>query len=53
MPSGEALGAKVTWDDAADKRLLMAIIKAAAPTLPKFADVATILGDGTTASAIK
>ncbi|KAL9530412.1 hypothetical protein SMMN14_05728 [Sphaerulina musiva] len=52
MPSGLSEGNKIVWDDAADRKFLMAIIKAAAPTLPKFADVAAIIGNGVTASAL-
>ena len=52
MPKGQAVVAKVTWDDATDRKLLMAIIKAAGPSLPKFADVAAIMGDGFTTSVV-
>ncbi len=52
MPVGQAQGTKITWDDATDKKLLMAMLKVASPTLPSFQEVAQVFGEGATAKAL-
>ena len=51
MPTGHYdRSTKVVWDDAADKRFLLAIIKTAG--MPKMEDVATTLDNGVNASSL-
>ncbi|USW51565.1 hypothetical protein Slin15195_G048840 [Septoria linicola] len=52
MPIGQAQGTKITWDDTADKKLLMAMLKVASPSVPSFQEVAQVFGEGATAKAL-
>ncbi|KAK4985482.1 hypothetical protein LTR66_008153 [Elasticomyces elasticus] len=41
------------WSDTTDRRLLLIIIKLTAPSLPKWDQVAAMMGDGYTAEAVR
>ncbi|KAH9827873.1 hypothetical protein Tdes44962_MAKER09584 [Teratosphaeria destructans] len=41
------------WNDATDRQLLLTIIHLTAPSLPKWDQVATMMGDGFTAESVR